>query len=126
MNFNSWYTDKMTVYRVDHTKVGNLTKNARVMVYEDIPCRVYQDAPTTPTMKQDAASIRQASSVALDNKWVILPGDELIISRGGLIGHSGITSRAFAGDPHHHFEPFGGVVPFLSHQEIKLLQEERL
>ena len=77
-------------------------------------------------MTQDAASIRQESKVALDNKWDIRPGDELIITRGGLIGQIGIVSRAFAGDPHHHFEPFGGVVPSLSHQEIKLLQEERI
>ena len=34
--------------------------------------------------------------------------------------------RAFAADPNLYYEPFGAVIPGLAHQEIRLLQEERV
>lgn len=33
---------------------------------------------------------------------------------------------AYAANPNHFFEPFGAVIPGLAHQEIPLLQEERV
>ena len=73
-------------------------------------------------MKQTAADLSDDSMLACDNSVDIRPGDELIIHRGGL----SFTTRAFAGDPHYYTEPFGAVLPGLAHQQIKLLQEERV
>lgn len=125
MNFTDWYTDRMDVYRVSPVTENHLTKHERVQVYQDIPCRVYSDGSSAPTLTQNAASVRQNNKVALDNKWDIKPGDELIIRRGAAFGYD-IRTRCFAGEPHYHFEPYGGVVPKLAHQEITLLQEERI
>lgn len=126
MNFPDWYTDRMDVYRVVDSKVGNLTQKARQQLLSDIPCRIYQDNDSPPSMKQDAASVRNTMKVACSNDYDIHAGDELILSRGGGVGVTGVKSRAFAGDPHHHYEPFGAVIPGLAHQEIILLEEERI
>lgn len=126
MNFADWYTDLVDVYRVVSTTTKHLTKNTRQLIYSDIPCRIYQDSSVSPGMTQDAAHIKQDSMLALSNEWDIHAGDELIVSRGGKLGYTQYKSRAFAGDPHHHFEPFGAVMPQLDHQEIKMLQEERI
>ena len=53
-------------------------------------------------------------------------GDQLIIKRGGGLGYSTTTIRAFAAEPNYYFEPFGAVMPDLSHIEVRLLQEERV
>ena len=127
MNFTDWYTDTVDVYRVVSTTNGHgLTTNSRQKQYEAIPCRIYTDNPSTPNMTQDAANLRQSCKIALDNSWAILPGDELIIHRGGGLGITNNNSRGFAGDPHHHYEPFGAVMPQLAHQEILVLNEERI
>lgn len=126
MNFADWYTDTMDVFRVQGTVVNNVTRNERTQIYQGIPCRVYQDSEAGPSMSQDAASVRNSAKVALDNAWAIKPGDELIIYRGGGLGRTDIKTRAFAGDPHYYFEPYGGAAPMLEHQQISLLQEERI
>lgn len=126
MNFADWYTDTCDVYRVKDVKDGNLTRKVRTNIYEQIPCRIYTDSSNTPRMSQTAASLNQSSMLAMSNDYDVRAGDELIIYRGGRLGHMDIKSRCFAGDPHHHFEPFGAVMPQLDHQEIKLLQEERI
>ena len=64
--------------------------------------------------------------MALDNAHVIHEGDELVITRGGRLGHAVDVIRAFAGAPHIYYEPFGAVMPGLAHQEVKLLEEERV
>ena len=56
----------------------------------------------------------------------IKAGDQLIIKRGGGLGYSTTTIRAFAAEPNYYFEPFGAVMPDLSHIEVRLLQEERV
>lgn len=126
MNFNDWYTDTVDVYRTTDTTVNNLTKKTRSVIYSGIPCRVYTDSPAVPNMNQSAAEVKQSSKLAMSNEWDIEAGDELIVHRGGGLGKAGFDSRCFAGDPHHHFEPFGAVMPQLAHQEILMLQEERI
>lgn len=126
MNFSDWYTDTVDVYRNQATVVDGLTKHDRVIVYTALPCRVYQDSGAAVSMKREAAEISQTLKLALSNAYDIHPGDELIVHRGGGLGYMTETTRAFAGDPHHHYEPFGAVMPQLSHQEITLLQQERV
>lgn len=122
MNWADWYTDTVDIYRVVSTTVNSLTTNERQPIREGVPCRIYRNTPGAIRMKQTAADLSDDSMLACDNSVDIRPGDELIIHRGGL----SFTTRAFAGDPHYYTEPFGAVLPGLAHQQIKLLQEERV
>lgn len=126
MNWTDWYTDLMDVYRVQPTKEGNLTRNERQQVLSGIPCRIYQSASNPINMTQDAAHIKQSDKLACDVSFDIQAGDELIISRGKKLGKTGPVIRAFAADPNLYYEPFGATLPGLSHQEIRLLQQERV
>ena len=76
--------------------------------------------------KRDPLIRKPLTMLACDNSVDIHAGDELIIHRGGRLGKSLFDTRAFAGDPHYYFEPFGAVIPGLAHQEIIILQEERV
>lgn len=126
MNFKDWYTDTVDVFRVTGKKDGGLTRHKRAQVLSGVPCRVYQSNDKTINMSQTAASVRQDSMLSCDNSVDIRAGDELIIHRGGGLGKATFGMRAFAGDPHYYFEPFGAVIPGLAHQEVVLLQEERV
>lgn len=126
MNFNDWYTDLVDVYRVTATLDGKLTRHTRTKMYSDVPCRVYEVTKHAPNMERTAADIKQESKLACDNAIDIKAGDELIIHRGARVGAIVADLRAFAGDPNHYFEPFGAVIPDLAHQEIALLQQERI
>lgn len=126
MNFLNWYTDLMDVYRVVPTLEGSLTRHTRQQVLSAIPCRIYQSDNKAPTMTPTAAEINEQMKVSCDNSVNVLAGDELIITRGGAIGQTTETIRAFAGDANHYYEPFGAVIPGLAHQQIRLLKQERI
>ena len=128
MDWTGWYTDTVDVYRTVQTASGALSKQIRKQVGGDIACRIYEDSAKPPAMTGQAAEIRQNSKLACANEVDIRSGDELIIHRGGALGRGSVTCdmRAFAGEPHYHFEPFGAVLPGLAHQEIVLLQQERI
>ena len=122
MNWTDWYTDTVDIYRVTATTQNNLTTHTRGLVRQGVACRVYQNSPKVINMTQTAANTNDDSMLACDNSVDIRAGDELIIHRGGL-PHA---IRAFAGEPHYYTEPFGAVVPGLAHQQIKLLNQERV
>lgn len=126
MNFRDWYTDRMDIYRVQPVMDGSLTRHQRQKVASDIPCRVYQVSGAALDLNQTAAGTRQKDWVQCDNSVDVRAGDELRISRGKGLGKAVEELRAFAADPNHFFEPFGAVIPGLAHQEIPLLQEERV
>lgn len=126
MNFLDWYTDAVDVYRVAPIKDGSLTRPERQRVLQAIPCRVYQSDSKTINMTQTAADIRQEDKLSCDISVEIHAGDELIITRGARLGRTGPVIRAFASDPNLYYEPFGAVIPGLAHQEIRLLQQERV
>lgn len=126
MNFMDWYTDRMDIYRATDVKEGALTRKERVKVQKDVPCRIYRPGARGPAMSQTAASVTSESKLACDNSVDICAGDELHITRGGMLGQTGKALRFFAGRPEKYYEPFGAVMPELSHQEIILLEEERL
>lgn len=126
MNYNDWYTDLADVFRVVKTKDGNLTRQERTQVLSGVPCRVYRSDAKAVTPTITAADYKQTSKLACDNSVDIQPGDEVKISRGGRLGKTVAIIRAFAGDPTYYFEPFGAIMPGLAHQEIVLLQEERI
>lgn len=126
MNFRDWYTDRMDVYCVSPVPDGSLTRQERVKAAEDVPCRVYHMGASGPHMEQTAAKIVQGDYVQCDNAVDVRAGDELRIRRGAALGNALPETRAFAGEPEHFFEPFGAVLPGLAHQEIRILQEERV
>ena len=126
MNFADWYTDTVDVWRVVSSLDGTLTINSREQILKDIPCRIYQSDSKAIKMEQTAANITQEDKLACDNSVDIKAGDELIIHRGAKLGKEVAVIRAFAADPNYYFEPFGAIVPGLAHQEIRLLQQERV
>ena len=126
MNFSDWYTDTVDVWREVPTLDGNLTRNERQQMSAGTPCRLYQRNMSDITMRQTAAEIKQSDFLQCDNSVDIRAGDELLIHRGAGLGKEVAAIRAFAGDPNYFFEPFGAIIPGLAHQEIRLLQQERV
>lgn len=126
MNYADWYTDLVDVYRVQSVQEGSLTKQQRVKVGENIPCRVYRNAAHAPQMHPTAADSQSEDKLACANETDIQGGDELMIRRGAVLGQTRPVMRAFAGEPSYFYEPFGAVLPGLAHQEIGLLQKEYL
>ncbi len=126
MNFRDWYTDTVDIWRVSEIKDGALTRHERKQIATGIPCRVYQMGDGRIQMEPTAARVEQGHWLQCDNTVDIEAGDELLIHRGAGLGKEVKQIRAFASEPNHYFEPFGAVLPGLAHQEIRLLQEERV
>ena len=126
MNWNDWYTDTMSIYRTQEVMDGSLTRHERALVSENIPCRIYQSDNRTINMTETASNVDQSDHLACDIYVDVRAGDEIIVKRGGRLGRQGPTIRAFAGDPNLYYEPFGAIIPGLAHQEIRLLQQERV
>ena len=126
MNFADWYTDTVDIWRVVATTENSLTTQTLTELYTSVPCRVYQSDSKPIHMEQTAAHIQQEDRLMCDTSVDIQPGDQLIIHRGAGLGKTVSDIRAFAADPNLYFEPFGSVVPGLSHMEVRLLQKERV
>ena len=126
MNWTDWYTDTMDIYRVQDVQDGALTRHERQQVQTGIPCRVYQSDNKPINMTTTAADVQQNDHLACDISIDVRAGDELMITRGGRLGRAGPVIRAFAADPNLFYEPFGAIMPGLAHQEIRLLQQERV
>ena len=126
MNWQDWYTDTMSIYRVREVLDGNLTRHERALVSGNIPCRIYQSDNRPINIAETAASLKESDHLACDISVDVRAGDELVITRGGRLGKPGPVIRAFAGGPNLYYEPFGAIIPGLAHQEIRLLQQERV
>ena len=126
MNWNDWYTDTMSIYRTQEVMDGSLTRHELALVSENIPCRIYQSDNRTINMTETASNVDQSDHLACDISVDVRAGDEIIVKRGGRLGRQGPTIRAFAGDPNLYYEPFGAIIQGLAHQEIRLLQQERV
>jgi hypothetical protein len=126
MNWQDWYTDTMSIYRVQEIMDGSLTRHERALVSESIPCRIYQSDNKAINMAETASNINETDHLACDVSVDVRAGDELVITRGGRLGKPGPVIRAFAADPNLYYEPFGAIIPGLAHQEIRLLQQERV
>lgn len=126
MNFSDWYTDTVDIWRDISTTTNNLTSQTRTELYTAVPCRIYQSDSAPINMEQTAAHIKQADRLMCDTSVDIREGDQLIIHRGAGLGKTVSDIRAFAADPNYYFEPFGAVIPGLSHMEVRLLRQERV
>lgn len=126
MNYADWYTDTVDIWRVSAVKDGALTSHERQKLYSGIPCRVYKTDDKAIQMQQTAADVNNEMKLMCDNSVDIQTGDELLIHRGGRLGKEVAVIRAMAGSPNYYFEPFGAVIPGLAHQQIPLLNQERV
>lgn len=126
MNWTDWYTDTADVFRNAKVTENNLTRMERRQVLTAVPCRVYETKPGTPFMSQTAATVQKTDKLACSAEVDIKPGDELVIHRGAALGRTAPAERYFAGRGQRYYEPFGAVMPGLAHQEIPLLERERV
>lgn len=118
---NLWYTDIMTIYRVEPYRDGNLSKNRRVEKYSSVPCRVYKSGHGATTMKTTASEVSKSDMLACSTEVDLQEGDEVVVIRGGkLSGGTGPTTTYFIGEMQDYYEPFGGVIPGLRHKQAQL------
>lgn len=122
--FSDWYTDSMDVYRNVEATCGNMDGMERKMVMENIPCRIYSVKKNGPRMRQTAAMTDSVDKLACDLAVELKAGDELHVVRGGMLGIRGEPERYFADKPHPYYDPVGGVLSGLEHQEVALSTEE--
>lgn len=122
--FSDWYTDSMDVYRNVEATCGNMDGMERKMVMENIPCRIYSVKKNGPRMRQTAAMTDSVDKLACDLAVELKAGDELHVVRGGMLGICGEPERYFADKPHPYYDPVGGVLSGLEHQEVALSTEE--
>jgi hypothetical protein len=121
----NWYTDLATISRVSDYQVGNIDKKKRGVVAENVPCRVYKNSNPQTKMTENAAEVTPTDMLACDNSVDIQAGDEILVTRGGVLGKGSTPTRYFAGSPSSYYEPFGGVMPNLAHQQVPLSGTER-
>lgn len=74
-------------------------------------------------MTANAAREKSSEEMACDLSVDIRAGDELIIVRGGALGHSNTPERYFAGAPVDYYDPVGGALTGLQHKEVGLLRD---
>lgn len=122
--FENWYTDSMSIFRNVPYKVGNIDKKKREELYTGIPCRIYSTKRNGPSWKETAATATATDKVACDVDVDLRAGDMLMIVRGGLLGSNREPERYFAGLPQPFYDPVGGVLSGLEHQEAVLLMDE--
>ena len=116
------YTDTFDVYRAVKTIVNGITKQDRVNVFKDAPCRVYQNQTNQPSMTETAAMINTSNMLCCELGYDVKGGDEIIVHRGANVGrHVNPDERYIAGPPNIYVEPFGGAAPDLEHMQISLI-----
>jgi hypothetical protein len=111
------YPDTMDVWRITTTIEGVITKPVRTQVMTAIPCRVYRPSHADISMQDTAAMISGTEKLACAVSTNLLPGDELLVTRGGKENKQPAT-RYFAGKPVMYYDR-----PV--HQEISLLLQKR-
>lgn len=122
--FESWYTDTMDVYRNMDVTHGNLDGKERRQVLEKVPCRIYSVKKNGPRQRQTGAVTDSVDKLSCDLTVDLKAGDELLVARGGMLGIQGEPERYFADRPHPYYDPVGGVLSGLEHQEVALMTEE--
>lgn len=122
--FEGWYTDSMSISRIIDKENGNITKKVRQEIYKDVPCRIYSTKRNGPTPGKTAAMVNGTDKVACDVSVDLKAGDMLLIVRGGRLGIEREPERYFCGKPQPYYDPVGGALSGLEHQEAVLLMDE--
>lgn len=121
--FGNWYTDTVAVYRVTAQSGTGLTTQERTLVgtYNG---RVYQSQKNSISPGDTAAKSTTTDKLAVPLSADIQTGDMLMITRGGAVGATGEPERYFAGKPMPYYDPVGGCLTMLEHQEIGISVNE--
>lgn len=121
--FSTWYTDTVAVYRVTAQSGTGLTTQERTLVgtYNG---RVYQSQKNSISPGDTAAKSTTSDKLAVPLSADIQTGDMLMITRGGAVGSTGEPERYFAGKPMPYYDPVGGCLTMLEHQEIGISVNE--
>ena len=114
----------MTIYRNVDVTHGNVDKKERKLMAERIPCRIYSKQKGGLKMRQTAAASESVDKLACDLNVDIRAGDELHVIRGGMLGMHGEPERYLADRPYPYYDPVGGVLSGLEHQEVLLVADE--
>ena len=124
---NKWYTDLMTVYRIQSTtaQTTGIVSQGYTKIYEDVHCRIYSSGISILGRRTSVFTEGGTYKLACAVDFDIKTGDKLVIQRGGVLGHAVHTETYLAGMIQYYYEPFGGVSPKLDHQEIMLDLEDR-
>lgn len=123
MLFSDWFTDTFDVIRVTTSKVGNISRETRSKINQDpIPCRVYRTNLQGAIPQNTSAVDRHTDKLACGIDADIQEGDELIVTRGGLVGGTN-TERYLAGKPQRFYDPVGMAHTGLDHLEVALLAD---
>lgn len=123
MLFSGWYTDTMMVYRIQKTKVNNMSREVRTVVNDaPIPCRVYRTQISGSAIQETAATDRKTDKLACPIDTDIKENDEIIVTRGALVGGT-IEERYIAGNPQRFYDPVGMHVTGLEHLEVGLFAD---
>ncbi|MCI9542383.1 MAG: hypothetical protein HFG39_15370 [Lachnospiraceae bacterium] len=122
--FGSWYTDSMAIYRNEERTIHHVDKKERILVEENIPCRIYSTQKNVSNRGDTAFLLQETDKVACDLSVKIKTGDEIFIVRGGMLGKKKEAERYLAGKIQEFYDPVGGVLSGLEHQEIALLQDD--
>lgn len=123
--FENWYTDTVSTYRIttatDDLEDG-ISHDTRVQVLDSVPCRVYSTSIQSPSMRSTEAIINKTDKLAVPIGTDIKEGDELIVTRGAVLGYTKQT-RYIAGSIQSFYDPVGGLMTSLNHMEVGLLDE---
>lgn len=122
--FADWYTDSMDVYRIADVSRGNVDKKERRLQAGGVPCRTYRRQQNGPKMGDTAATSGSVDRLSCDTSVDVRAGDELFVTRGGMIGMRGRPERYIADGAHPYHDPVGGSLSGLEHQELTLLTDE--
>lgn len=122
--FRSWYTDTVDIYRTVEVMDGNISRQERKKVNDvPVPCRIYKPEKGGPNITENAARERSLEKMACDLSTDIQAGDELLIIRGGNLGHANKEERYFAGNPVSYYDPVGGALTGLQHKAVGLMMD---
>lgn len=74
-------------------------------------------------MEKNAARKQSSEKMSCDLSVDIRAGDEILIVRGGNLGHANKPERYFTGNPVQYYDPVGGALTGLQHKEVGLLMD---
>lgn len=125
---SSWYTDLVDIFRVAEVTEDGLTRQKRVQIAQDVPCRVYSSQVGNLSVRDTAATIRASEKLSCSVDVDIMAGDELMVLRGGnlkgrLFARTPQRVRYLAGEPQDFYDPVGGARTTLEHKEVGLLRD---
>lgn len=116
-----WYTDLVDIYRTENQTVRNIDTQIRNLIASDVPCRVYSSQINGLSVQDTAARVNSQDKLSCDVSVDIRAGDELVVKRGGAMGRGRNPERYYAGKPQNYYDPVGGALTGLEHQEVGLM-----